>query len=124
MSHTFWHFLRHRGEMECEITGRRKLANGLEAPCNYHFSGEQKFIDGWLFACFMDRKNLAPQHGGSQFTYCTRSDESCNLQASGGAYMTLLRRVKDWVQLFCARCLNYPWGRRYRTINRKPVVSM
>ena len=35
-----------------------------------------------------------------------------------------LRRVKDWVQLFCARCLNYPWGGGYRTINRKPVVSM
>ena len=35
-----------------------------------------------------------------------------------------LRRVKDWVQLFCARCLNYPWGGRYRTTNRKPVVFM
>ena len=35
-----------------------------------------------------------------------------------------LRRVKDWVQLFCARCLNYPWGGRYHTINRKAVVSM
>ena len=35
-----------------------------------------------------------------------------------------LRRVKDWVQLFCARCLNYLWGRRYHTINRKAVVSM
>ena len=22
----------------------------------------------------------------------------------------LLRHVKDWVQLFCARCLNYPWA--------------
>ena len=36
----------------------------------------------------------------------------------------LLGRVKDWVQLFCARCLNYPWGGRYHTINRKAVVSM
>ena len=36
----------------------------------------------------------------------------------------ILRRIKDWVQLFCARCLNYPWGGRYRTTNRKPVVSM
>ena len=35
-----------------------------------------------------------------------------------------LRRVKDWVQLFCARCLNYSWGGRYLTTNRKPVVSM
>ena len=35
-----------------------------------------------------------------------------------------LRRVKDWVQLFCVRCLNYSWGGRYRTTNRKPVVSM
>ena len=35
-----------------------------------------------------------------------------------------LRRIKDWVQLFCARCLNYPWGGRYRTTNRKPIVSM
>ena len=30
-----------------------------------------------------------------------------------------LRRVKDWVQLFCARCLNDPWGGRYQ----KAVVS-
>ena len=35
-----------------------------------------------------------------------------------------LRHIKDWVQLFCTRCLNYPWGGRYRTTNRKPVVSM
>ena len=38
--------------------------------------------------------------------------------------LSLLRRVKDWVQLFCAHCLNYPGGGRYRTINRKAVVSM
>ena len=31
-----------------------------------------------------------------------------------------LRHVKDWVQLFSARCLNYPWGGCYR----KAVVSM
>ena len=29
-----------------------------------------------------------------------------------------------YVQLFCARCLNYPWGGRYHTINRKTVVFM
>ena len=38
--------------------------------------------------------------------------------------VSMLGRIKDWVQLFCARCLNYPWGGRYRTINRKAVVSM
>ena len=27
-------------------------------------------------------------------------------------------------QLFCTHGLNYPWGGRYRTTNRKPVVSM
>ena len=42
---------------------------------------------------------------------------------SGGAFGGL-GRIKDWVQLFCARCLNYPWGGRYRTVNRKAVVSM
>ena len=36
----------------------------------------------------------------------------------------IFRCIKDWVQLFCARCLNYPWGGHYRTTNRKPVVSM
>ena len=35
-----------------------------------------------------------------------------------------LGRVKDWVQLFCTRCLNYPWDGRYRTTNRKSVVFM
>ena len=39
-------------------------------------------------------------------------------------YGDMLRRVKDWVQLFCACCLNYPWGGHYRTINRKAVVFM
>ena len=29
---TFWHFLRHGGRIECEITGRRKCGNGLEVP--------------------------------------------------------------------------------------------
>ena len=41
---------------------------------------------------------------------------------SGHIY--ILRRVKDWVQQFRRRCLNYPWGGRYRTLNRKPVLSM
>ena len=36
----------------------------------------------------------------------------------------LLGSIKDWVQLFCARCLNYSWGGHYRITNRKPVVSM
>ena len=35
-----------------------------------------------------------------------------------------LRCFKDWVQLFCVHCGNYPWGETYCIINRKPVVSM
>ena len=38
--------------------------------------------------------------------------------------LTCTYRFKDGVQLFYTRCLNYPWGGRYRTINRKAVVFM
>ena len=37
--------------------------------------------------------------------------------------LNILRCIKDWVQLFCVRCLKYPWGGRYCTTNQKPVVS-
>ena len=40
------------------------------------------------------------------------------------AVISALRHIKDWVQLFCTCCLNYPWGGRYCTTNRNPVVSM
>ena len=52
--------------------------------------------------------------------YVTKGDRPCIM----GREWLKLGRVKDWVQLFCARCLNYPWGGRYRTTNRKPVVFM
>ena len=44
MSRTFWYFLRHEGEIECEITGRSKRGNGLEVPCTYHCTGQKKFV--------------------------------------------------------------------------------
>ena len=31
-SRVFWHFLNHGGKISCEVTGRRKLGNGLEVP--------------------------------------------------------------------------------------------
>ena len=40
------------------------------------------------------------------------------------SYFPDLRHVKDWVQLFCARYLNYPWGGHYHTINRKRDLGM
>ena len=44
ISRTFWYFLRHGGEIECEITGKRKRGNGLEVPCTYHFTGGKKLV--------------------------------------------------------------------------------
>ena len=38
-------------------------------------------------------------------------------------YLPILSACNEWCNcLVC--CLNYPWGRHYRTIKRKPVVSM
>jgi len=39
------HFLRHGGWSTCEITGRRKRGNRLEAPCVYRFVGKRKLIE-------------------------------------------------------------------------------
>ena len=45
MSCVFWFFIRHRGEIQCKVTGKRKLGNNLEVPCTYHFSREKKLVD-------------------------------------------------------------------------------
>ena len=37
-------FLKHGGEVVCEITGSRRRRNGLEVPCVYHFKGKDKNI--------------------------------------------------------------------------------
>ena len=39
---TMWHFLMHGGQVSCEVTGRRKLGNGLEIPCTYKLTGREK----------------------------------------------------------------------------------
>ena len=56
MSCTFWDVEARRSVRL--LAGEIKRGNGLEVPCNYHFSGGKKLIDGWLFACFTDWKNL------------------------------------------------------------------
>ena len=38
------HFLLHGGQVTCEVTGRRKLGNGLEVPCVYKFQGREKLV--------------------------------------------------------------------------------
>ena len=48
----------------------------------------------------------------------------CKLLNNSAAKIRSLRHVKEWVQLFCVRCLNYPWGGCYHAINRKAVVFM
>ena len=40
----FFHFLSHRGTIDCEITGKRKHGNGLGVPCRYHFKAKRKLI--------------------------------------------------------------------------------
>ena len=38
------YFLLHGGQVTCEVTGRRKLGNGLEVPCVYKFQGREKLV--------------------------------------------------------------------------------
>ena len=40
-----WHFLMHGGQVSCEVTGRRKLGNGLEVPCTYKLTGREKLVN-------------------------------------------------------------------------------
>ena len=42
---TMWHFLMHGGQVSCEVTGRRKLGNGLEVPCTYKLTGREKLVN-------------------------------------------------------------------------------
>ena len=48
ISTTSWFFLRHGGNISCEITGRGRRSpipgKGLEVPCKYTFSGKPAFI--------------------------------------------------------------------------------
>ena len=41
---TMWDFLMHGGHVSCEVTGRRKLGNGLEVPCTYKLTGKEKLV--------------------------------------------------------------------------------
>ena len=46
-SRVAWYFLRHGGEITCEISGRRRRSDdgkGLEVPCVYTFLGKPKMI--------------------------------------------------------------------------------
>ena len=47
-SRVAWYFIRHGGEITCEVTGRRKRSSvagkGLEVPCTYTFWGRPKMI--------------------------------------------------------------------------------
>ena len=42
---TMWHFLMHGGQVSCEVTGRRKLGNGLEVPCTCKLTGREKLVN-------------------------------------------------------------------------------
>ena len=42
---TMWHFLMHESQVSCEVTGRRKLGNGLEVPCTYKLTGREKLVN-------------------------------------------------------------------------------
>ena len=43
-SRTFYFFLRHRGSIECRITGHRKFRVGLKVLCTYTLSGKTKYV--------------------------------------------------------------------------------
>ena len=45
LSRVLWFFLKHDGEVECEITGRRKRGKGLEVPCVYRLKGSRALVD-------------------------------------------------------------------------------
>ena len=42
---TMWHFLMYGGQVSSEVTGRRKLGNGLEVPCTYKLTGREKLVN-------------------------------------------------------------------------------
>ena len=44
-ANTMWHFLMHGGQVSCEVTGRRKLGNGLEVPCTYKLTGREELVN-------------------------------------------------------------------------------
>ena len=44
ISRIFWYFLRHGGNITCEVSGRRKRGKGLEVPCLYEFRGVKKLV--------------------------------------------------------------------------------
>ncbi len=39
-----YYFIRHGGQMKCQITGRRKLGKGLVVPCIYCYSGPSRIL--------------------------------------------------------------------------------
>ncbi len=45
LSKYFWCFLAGGGEIECEVTGRRRKGKGLEVPCVYKLQGKKQLID-------------------------------------------------------------------------------
>ena len=40
----FWFFLGRGGKISCEVTGRPKHGKGLEIPCVYTITGQEKVI--------------------------------------------------------------------------------
>ena len=48
LSRIFWHFLGHGGEVNCEVTGRRRrsplVQGGLEIPCILTLRGKKKLV--------------------------------------------------------------------------------
>ena len=48
LSHLLWHFLTHGGEIECEVTGRRRrsplVQGGLEIPCSVTLRRKKKLV--------------------------------------------------------------------------------
>ena len=44
LSRTVWDFILHGGHVTCEVTGKRKLGNGLEVPSIYKFIGTKKLV--------------------------------------------------------------------------------
>ena len=43
-SRTFYFFISHGGRISCEVTGSRQHGLGLEVPCVYKFTGDEKLI--------------------------------------------------------------------------------
>ena len=45
LSKDFRCFLAGGGEIECEVTGRRRKGKGLEVPCVYKLQGKKQLLD-------------------------------------------------------------------------------